>query len=67
MTYEYKCEKCEKEYMIIKPISKSERVELCPTCKKPMQRVWSSGIKTLDGVKLSSCEAMDRQGSFKGC
>jgi len=52
MIYEYKCEKCKKEFMIIKPMNKSNRIENCPTCKKPMIRIFSVyGIKTGDGIK----------------
>jgi len=31
-TYEYKCERCSRVFDIIKPMSESDKAEVCPDC-----------------------------------
>lgn len=52
MTYEYKCDKCDKVFEVIKPNSESSRIEYCKVCKSEMRRIYSTGaISTGDGFK----------------
>jgi len=52
MTYQYKCEHCEKEIEITKSIYSSSRIESCQVCNSELKRIYtSSGIKTGDGFK----------------
>jgi len=52
MRYNYECKKCKLEVTIVKPMSESSRVEKCPSCTLPMDRVFTSpSIGTSDGFK----------------
>ena len=57
MRYNYKCvnDKCndkDKVVVVDKPMSESNRVELCSSCTEVLNRIYSiSGIKTGDGIK----------------
>lgn len=52
MVYVYKCEHCEKETTINKPMAVSDRVEHCDICENELKRVYNSNsIITGDGFK----------------
>lgn len=52
MTYCYECPVCKTQVLIDKPMSQSDRVEVCPDCETQLKRVWEpSAIKTGDGMK----------------
>ena len=48
--YPYRCEHCDVEVIVSKPMSEAPLNEDCPHCKKMMVRVYGSpSIKTADG------------------
>ena len=52
MTYEYRCNQCNKEISIVKPMNESNTREYCDYCNKELKRVFVAPcIKTNDGVK----------------
>ena len=52
MTYAYICPHCEKQTVINKPMSESDRAEYCEVCEGGLKRVYESPmISTADGVK----------------
>ena len=53
MIYKYKCPHCEKEVIINKSMSDSERAEHCAICESELKRVWEAPtITTGDGLKI---------------
>ena len=52
MTYQYRCNKCNKEISIVKPISESNNREFCDYCDKELKRVFvAPSVITGDGFK----------------
>lgn len=52
MEYVYKCPHCNKETVISKPMSQSDRIEHCEICESILQRVYNApSIATADGIK----------------
>jgi len=54
MRYPYKCNECNTDIIINKPMSEATKEEKCLNCdtEKPMQRVYTSpSTKTSDGFK----------------
>ena len=57
MIYVYKCEKCEIDSEIEKPMAQSDRVEYCLFCGGILKRIYESvGIVTSDGIKNTNVE-----------
>lgn len=53
-SYLYKCDVCNSEFTVNKPMSDAGKDSYCPTCNKVAIRVYtSSSIKTGDGIKHS--------------
>jgi len=52
-TYKYKCEKCNEEIEITKPMADSSKEEFCEECKHPLKRIYSlMGCQTFgDGYR----------------
>ena len=46
--YEYRCEKCGKDFDLTRPISQASESAPCPTCKKPAQKLVSSFASKAD-------------------
>lgn len=52
MLYPYKCNVCNSETVIEKPMADCNRDEVCEKCGSNMKRVFKLfGIKTSDGIK----------------
>jgi len=53
MVYEYRCPACKypRQILISKPVKDAAKVEYCSRCHTELIRVYSTGIKTTDGVK----------------
>lgn len=54
-SYPYSCEKCDKEFDVIKPMSESSRPETCPTCGNPADRVFTCNVHFY-GTKIEDAE-----------
>lgn len=55
MIYEYECEKCDKNFDVVKPMSESSRLEYCPDCGNEGNRVFSCNVQFL-GTKIEDAE-----------
>ena len=53
MTYLYNCSHCKADRTIEKPMSESNKAEVCKWCNTEMVRVYNTGIRTTDGFKGS--------------
>jgi putative FmdB family regulatory protein len=53
-TYIYFCEKCEKDYEIIKSMHDASRCELCEQCAEPLTRIYTSF--QIMGAKVEDAE-----------
>lgn len=42
-TYEYKCERCQKNFEIVKPMSEYDKQEKCPVCYCDGKRIIGGG------------------------
>lgn len=56
MKYNYRCINLQcternEEITITKPLKDSDKIEYCEKCKEPLQRIFTTSIKTSDGFK----------------
>jgi putative FmdB family regulatory protein len=54
-TYEWTCDKCDKEYETIQSIKEYNGVDFCPDCGNKATRVWSCNISFI-GTKVEDAE-----------
>jgi len=53
--YQYNCEKCDKDFDVVKPMAESSRPESCPTCGNNADRVFSCKVEFI-GTKIEDAE-----------
>ena len=51
MLYEYKCDKCEKKFDVIKPHTEHRRVEKCEACGDVSRRLFSASELNIDKMQ----------------
>lgn len=54
-TYDWNCEKCDKEIEIVKSIKEYTSDEHCPDCGNPMQRIFSHNVQFI-GTAVQDAE-----------
>lgn len=40
-SYDFRCPRCDEDLTVLKSMSEAEKPEPCPTCHKPMARVFT--------------------------
>lgn len=56
MTYEYKCQKCETSFDVIKSVKDIDVKEFCPDCESPAERQFVPRKLHLSGTKVQHAE-----------